>query len=130
VKKLFFDLANIPLSRNVRPHIRFWLLFSFQGSACLPYFGDLYIIAFCHKSVNTFFVTFFIFFNDTPGSVGKAYRLSTSHLTLLFLLKISVFSLSTNQKPFLLLPNAVLKVNKTGFACWAKPVLNLELFYS
>ncbi|WP_455656339.1 hypothetical protein, partial [Phascolarctobacterium sp.] len=26
-------LANIPLSRNARPHIRFWLLFSFQGSA-------------------------------------------------------------------------------------------------
>ncbi|WP_307760583.1 hypothetical protein, partial [uncultured Phascolarctobacterium sp.] len=62
VKKLFFDLANIPLSRNVRPHIRFWLLFSFQGSACLPYFGDLYIIASPEIYVNTFLRSFLIFF--------------------------------------------------------------------
>ncbi|WP_418807860.1 hypothetical protein, partial [Phascolarctobacterium faecium] len=74
-------------SRNARPHIRFWLLFSFQGSACLPYFGDLYIIAFPITSVNTFFVTFFIFLHDTPGSVGNVSRLTTSHSPVIFLKK-------------------------------------------
>jgi len=34
LRNYFFDLANASLSRSARPHIRFWLLFSFQGSAC------------------------------------------------------------------------------------------------
>ncbi|MCD8360723.1 MAG: hypothetical protein LUC29_07920, partial [Acidaminococcaceae bacterium] len=65
---------------------------------CLPpYRGDLYIIAFPAISVNTFFVTFFIFFDDTPGSVGKAFRLTTSHFPVIFSQNFMSLALSSIQ---------------------------------
>ncbi|WP_418803625.1 hypothetical protein, partial [Phascolarctobacterium faecium] len=58
VKKLFFDLANAPLSRNARPHIRFWLLFSFQGSACLPFLTTCIVYYIFSMLSTTFFHLF------------------------------------------------------------------------
>ncbi|WP_455652229.1 hypothetical protein [Phascolarctobacterium sp.] len=86
-----------------------------------PYRGDLYIIAFPVISVNTFFVTFFIFFDDTPGSVGKAFRLTTSHFPVIFSQKFMSLALSSIQKRFYFL---CISLNSASF-CQKKenPVL-------
>jgi len=59
LRNYFFDLANASLSRSARPHIRFWLLFSFQGSACRRISATC-IVYYIFSMLST---TFFIFFN-------------------------------------------------------------------
>ncbi|WP_419560573.1 hypothetical protein, partial [Phascolarctobacterium faecium] len=69
------------------PAHSFLVIVQFSRFCLPPHFGDLYIIAFPVTSVNTFFVTFFIFLHDTPGSVGNVSRLTASHSPVIFLKK-------------------------------------------
>ncbi|WP_298562899.1 hypothetical protein, partial [uncultured Phascolarctobacterium sp.] len=86
----------------------------------LAVFDDLYIIAFPVISVNTFFVTFFIFFDDTPGSVGKAFRLTTSHFPVIFSQNFISLALSSIQKRFYFL---CIPLNSASFCQKENPVL-------
>ncbi|MED9991259.1 MAG: hypothetical protein U0J27_03000, partial [Phascolarctobacterium faecium] len=78
VKKLFFDLANASLSRNARPHIRFWLLFSFQGSACRRISATC-IVYYIFLMLSTTFPIFFNGFFQLSTAFNRLRRLSLSY---------------------------------------------------